>query len=146
MKLFDKLKKLLSKLLDALRGKKKKEDKQTKQPIVTKPKEVVVEATTKEPEKVAGINERQAVRSFWISEKATAIGQNNKYTFLVQAHANKNEIKKEIGGKFKVRVIGVNTINYKGKPKRWGARTSTTGALKKAIVTLKEGDKIEATV
>ena len=68
----------------------------------------------------------------------------NKYVFKVRPHANKTQIKQAIEKLFKKKVLAVNTCNYEGKKKR--ERTAAFGRKsdwKKAIVTLKAGDKIE---
>jgi large subunit ribosomal protein L23 len=67
----------------------------------------------------------------------------NKITFMVDVGANKIEIKKTVEQIFKVTVLGVNTINMRGKLKRMGRFVGRRAAWKKAIVTLKEGDRIE---
>lgn len=80
-----------------------------------------------------------------LTEKATLLSEReNKYVFRVSPHANKIQIRQAIEKLFKKKVIGVNTCNYAGKKKR--ERTASFGRKahwKKAIVTLKEGDKIE---
>lgn len=80
-----------------------------------------------------------------LTEKATLLGDTlNKYVFRVNPRANKFEIKQAIEKLFKKKVIDVNTCNYAGKKKR--ERTAAYGRKphwKKAIVTLKEGDKID---
>jgi len=75
-------------------------------------------------------------------ESMKNMGQ-NKYTFKVDPKANKLEIKEAVEKMFKVKVLDVNTISMPSKPKRRGIHTGRTAAWKKAIVTLKEGDKIE---
>ena len=67
----------------------------------------------------------------------------NQYTFVVQPHANKVEIRKAIETMFKVSVLRVNTINVKGKVRRKWGRIGKRPGFKKAIITLKKGDKIE---
>ncbi|MCZ6474531.1 MAG: 50S ribosomal protein L23 [SAR324 cluster bacterium] len=67
----------------------------------------------------------------------------NQITFMVDVGANKIEIKKTVEDIFKVTVLGVNTINMQGKVKRMGRFVGRRPAWKKAIVTLKEGDRIE---
>lgn len=67
----------------------------------------------------------------------------NQVTFLVDPGANKTEIKKAVEALFKVKVEGVNTINVLGKIKRMGRFSGKRRDFKKAIVTLKAGDKIE---
>jgi large subunit ribosomal protein L23 len=86
----------------------------------------------------------RAVKGFWISEKATDLGKNNQYAFLVSTDANKSQTKKEIETRFKVTVTKVNTITHHGKPKRWGTKRGHQPRFKKAIVTLKKGNTIEA--
>lgn len=92
----------------------------------------------------AGLGKSVLKRS-WVSEKAADLGQNNKYVFLVEVTANKNEVKKEISRRYDVRVESVNTIRMQGKRKRFGNRFGRRPRFKKAIVTLKEGQKIEIT-
>jgi large subunit ribosomal protein L23 len=79
-----------------------------------------------------------------VSEKSYGLLDQNKYTFLVHPDANKTQIKIAIQQIFNVRVLKVNTANREGKRKRtrqgWGKRKDT----KRAIVTLAEGDRIEA--
>jgi len=78
-----------------------------------------------------------------ISEKTTDLMTDNKYTFIVETRANKVEIAKAIEKIFNVTVEKVNTLNIKGKKKRMGRFVGKTSARKKAIITLKDGDKIE---
>ena len=84
-----------------------------------------------------------------VTEKMTAISekQNNKFGFIVLPAANKIEIKKEIEAKYNVNVVSVNTMNYAGKRKsrytKAGLLEGRANNYKKAIVTLKEGDKID---
>ncbi|MCL5666852.1 MAG: 50S ribosomal protein L23 [Patescibacteria group bacterium] len=78
-----------------------------------------------------------------VSEKASHLVQGNKYVFLVRKEANKILIKKAVEGVYKVRVTQVNVINNKGKARNYGRISGTTSGFKKAVVTLKQGDKIE---
>jgi large subunit ribosomal protein L23 len=78
-----------------------------------------------------------------ISEKTTDLMAENKYTFIVDNKANKVEIANAVEKIFKVTVEKVNTLKVKGKNRRMGRFVGKTPARKKAIVTLKEGDKIE---
>ena len=84
-----------------------------------------------------------------ITEKMTNISadQVGKYGFLVSPKANKIEIKKAIEKKFDVHVVEVRTINHPGKVKsqfrKSGRFEGRTARYKKAIITLKEGEKIE---
>ena len=67
----------------------------------------------------------------------------NQVAFEVHKDTNKVQIKESIEKAFKVTVLHVRTINIKGKPKRLGRHMGKRADRKKAIVTLKEGDKIE---
>jgi large subunit ribosomal protein L23 len=78
-----------------------------------------------------------------ISEKASHSASVNKYVFLVAKSSNKVEIKKAVESKYKVRVVQVNIVNMKGKRKHFGRIKGKLSDFKKAIITLKEGDKIE---
>ncbi len=85
------------------------------------------------------------IRTFILSEKSSrGIEQANQYCFKVESTANKQDIARAIEELFKVKVIKVNTLHRKGKQKRQRSQKygRTTG-YKKAIVTLKAGDKIE---
>ncbi len=87
-------------------------------------------------------NPREILKRPVVSEKSMALMEENKYTFLVDPKANKIEIKKAIEEIFKVNVIDVRTMSVKGKLKRQGKYVGYTSDKKKAIVTLKAGDKI----
>ena len=81
-----------------------------------------------------------------ITEKGTNLGTTqNKYFFKVHPKANKNEIKEAVEKIFNVRVASVNTLHVLGKIKRVRYRPGRTASWKKAIVTLKEGQKIDYT-
>jgi large subunit ribosomal protein L23 len=78
-----------------------------------------------------------------VSEKSYAGIEANRYTFLVHPHANKTEIKEAIQKIWNVRVLGVNTMNRKGKVKRQRYVTGRRSDQKRAVVTLAAGDSIE---
>ncbi len=78
-----------------------------------------------------------------ISERSYDVMENNVYTFEVHKSANKIEIAKAVESIFNVKVVKVNTLNVKPKPKRMRYNTGKTRAWKKAMVTLQEGDSIE---
>lgn len=80
-----------------------------------------------------------------ISEKATKLLDQRKYVFLVNEKSTKPEIKRAIEGTYRVHVEALNTIRIKGKTKAWRRRIHKAPAIKKAVVTLREGDKIEIT-
>jgi len=78
-----------------------------------------------------------------ITEKSTDLQAQNKYVFEIADEANKPLVKQAIEKAFKVRVTGVNVVTVPGKTRRVGRRQVQTRSWKKAIVTLKPGDKIE---
>ena len=76
-----------------------------------------------------------------ISEKAGKMNAINKYVFTVFGKTNKIEARKSIEALYGVKVAQVNMITMAGRTRRFGRRTGTTSAYKKAIVTLKPGSK-----
>ncbi len=78
-----------------------------------------------------------------ISEKSYDGINIGKYTFEVAIDANKIQIKNAVEESFKVTVTAVNTSTVKSKTKRLGRSVGKTRGWKKAVVTLKQGDKIE---
>jgi large subunit ribosomal protein L23 len=85
------------------------------------------------------------IQTVQLTEKATLLSDSqNKYVFRVSPRANKIQIKQAIERLFNKKVVSVNTCNYAGKKKR--ERRADFGRKahwKKAIVTLREGDKID---
>lgn len=88
-------------------------------------------------------NPRDIIRKPVITEKSYSLVGENKYTFIVDPDANKTEIKKAVEDIFKVKVLKVNTLNVKGKARRVRNIVGYRSDYKKAIVTLRPGDKIE---
>jgi large subunit ribosomal protein L23 len=80
-----------------------------------------------------------------ITEKATLLSEHNAVVFKVAKTASKPEIKAAIEAIFDVSVVGVNTIVQKGKTKRWKGAPYQRSDMKKAIVTLAEGQSIDVT-
>ena len=78
-----------------------------------------------------------------ITEKATIISEQNKYVFEVAQRANKDQISQAIKAIYNVVPLKVNIVNVRGKERRLRLGTGFTSAWKKAIVTLKDGDKID---
>ena len=82
-----------------------------------------------------------------VTEKMTALQEKRQYAFEVDVDANKIDIARAVEKKFTVTVTNVRTMVHKGKSKsqltRYGRFAGRTSHWKKAIVTLKEGDKIE---
>ena len=80
-----------------------------------------------------------------ITEKSTMASEHNAVVFKVASDATKPQIKEAVEALFDVKVTGVNTIVVKGKTKRWKGRPYKRTDVKKAIVTLNEGDSIDVT-
>lgn len=78
-----------------------------------------------------------------ISEKSYAAIDHGKYTFMVDPRANRSEIKDAVQEVFDVKVLQVNTMTTKSKPRRRGLTVGRTAAGKKAVVTLAAGESIE---
>ena len=93
------------------------------------------------------MNAFEVIKTVRLTEKGTRQGEKyNQYTVVADRRANKTEIRQAVQELFKVKVVRVNTLNVRGKARR--QRTSQAGRApdwKKAIVTLKEGDKIVLT-
>ena len=85
------------------------------------------------------------IRAPHITEKATLASEHNAVVFKVANDATKPQIKEAIEAIFGVGVTGVNTIVAKGKTKRWKGKAYKRTDMKKAIVTLKDGDSIDVT-
>ena len=80
-----------------------------------------------------------------ITEKSTLLAEHNAVVFKVADDATKPQIKEAVEALFGVKVTGVNTLVGKGKRKRWKGRPYTRSDVKKAIVTLAEGQSIDVT-
>ena len=93
------------------------------------------------------MNTFEVIKTVRLTEKGTRQGEkHNQYTVVADRRANKTQIRQAVQELFKVKVTRVNTLNVRGKPRR--QRTSQSGwtpGWKKAIVTLKAGDKIVLT-
>ncbi len=84
------------------------------------------------------------VKQPWVTERSTSLGTMGKYVFVVKKGASKPEIKKAIKAIYKVDVADVNVVNRPPKRKRFGGGLKgTQEGYRKAIVTLKEGQKID---
>jgi large subunit ribosomal protein L23 len=77
-----------------------------------------------------------------VTEKSTALQEQRRYVFEVAPSANKHEIKESVEAAFGVKVQKVNTMNVRGKTKRFGPKVSQMRSWKKAIVTVSPGDSI----
>ena len=87
---------------------------------------------------------QKIIRRPWITEKSTRQKEEGgQYVFEVHRDANKIEIQSAIERAFKVKVLQVRTSNVMGKMKRLGKRYGKRPDWKKAIITLREGDRID---
>ncbi len=77
-----------------------------------------------------------------ITEKSTDMQERGRYVFEVAPSATKYQVKDSVEKAFDVKIVNVNTMNVRGKRKRFGARYSAKRSWKKAIVTLAPGDTI----
>ena len=80
-----------------------------------------------------------------ITEKSQRISEANQVVFRVRGDASKPEIKQAVEGLFNVKVTAVNTLNVKGRVKRFRGTVGRRSDWKKAIVTLAEGQTIDVT-
>lgn len=102
-------------------------------------KEALVE---KEPAKA--FDSSSILLSPHVTEKVTMMSKDNQYVFKVFPRANKTEIRKAVEHLYKVKVIGVRIINVSGKKRRLGKSQGWKKGYKKAIIQVKQGQKIEA--
>jgi len=138
--------------------KKEKEEIKKTEPQPVKKEEKVTKAVAKEKasktaKDLTGKSSKAVVRAYQIvkephiTEKATFLNQQNKYVFKVYPSANKKEIKKAVETLYGVKVVKVHILHSAPKKRRLGRWDGWKNGLKrgykKAIVTLKEGDKIE---
>ncbi len=101
--------------------------------------------TRKQAKAAPDINHYDVVIAPHITEKATLLSEHNAVVLKVAKAATKPQIKAAVEALFGVNVTGVNTIVQKGKTKRWKGRPYTRSDVKKAIVTLAEGQSIDVT-
>jgi large subunit ribosomal protein L23 len=79
----------------------------------------------------------------WITESSTNLAQFNKYVFLVNRDSDKKKIAQAVESLYKVTVEAVNIINMPKKKRVYGKTSGWKAGFKKAMITLKEGDKID---
>ena len=99
----------------------------------------------KKPQTAPDARHYDVVLAPHITEKSTMLSEHNAVVFKVAPTATKPEIKAAIEALFNVNVKNVNTIVTKGKSKRWKGRPYQRSDMKKAIVTLAEGQSIDVT-
>jgi large subunit ribosomal protein L23 len=99
----------------------------------------------KKPQAAVDARHYDIVLAPHITEKSTMLSETNAVVFKVAPTASKPEIKAAIEALFNVKVTNVNTIVSKGKTKRWKGTPYRRSDMKKAIVTLAEGQSIDVT-
>ena len=139
-------------IFDFLKRKKEVEKAKVKKPekvLVTKEVKPLQGRTLQGPtlqysaKKQKGSFSYNIVKEPHISEKATNLAEDNKYVFKVYDKTNKPEIKKSVEGIYGVDVLSVNIIKIPAKKRRLGRTEGFRKRYSKAIVTIKEGQKIE---
>ncbi len=116
------------KVFDVFKKKKEEEKKPTKKPV---------------KKLVKKMEARRVLKTPHVTEKATDLTKENKYVFKVWPESNKIEIKKAVERIYGVDVLSVNIVNIHPKKKRLGRTIGLKSGYKKAIVKIKEGQKIE---
>lgn len=94
---------------------------------------------------MSALNQYDVIRSPVITEKSTTASEFDKVVFQVASSATKPEIKAAVEALFKVKVKAVNTLVRKGKKRRFRGIPGRTSNVKRAIVTLEEGQTIDVT-
>jgi large subunit ribosomal protein L23 len=90
-----------------------------------------------------GLTPRQILIAPVVSEKSYSLIEASKYSFRVHPSAHKTQIRMAVEELFEVKVVAVNVLKVSSKPKRRGTHRGRRPGWKKAIVQLREGDKIE---
>jgi large subunit ribosomal protein L23 len=127
---------------------KKDEDKKLASKKDANVLEMVKEPVTEKAEKTPVVlkentgSAHRILRNHHLSEKSNMLSQTGRYIFRVAQSANKIEVKKAVESVYDVHVRKVNIINTLGKKRRQGRSTGYTQDWKKAIITLKEGERI----
>jgi large subunit ribosomal protein L23 len=131
--------------MSALNIFRKKEKKEPPKPVKEeKPKKEVI--PEKKPVRIKEKRENQGwqvLKAPQITEKATDLAEKNQYVFKVFSRANKTEVKRAVEGLYGVDVLSVNMVKVQPKKRRMGRISGWRPGYKKAIVRVKEGQKIE---
>lgn len=127
---------LFSKKTDDKKKAQKEENvlEMVKEPATTTTKAAVLKENT-------GLAHR-ILRNYHLSEKTNIFSSTGRYVFKVAKTANKIEVKKAVESVYDVHVVKVNMVNVSGKSRRQGRTMGRTQDWKKAIVTLKSGERI----
>ena len=136
-------------ILDVFKKKEEKKPSLASKEKIQEAKEAPEVKVEEKPKVEKKSNKKQTVVVYgilkqpYITEKATDLTKENKYMFKVHTTANKTEIKKAIESLYNVNVLSVRTINIPRKQKRFGKTMGFKAGLRKAIVEVKPGQKIE---
>jgi large subunit ribosomal protein L23 len=129
-------------LIDKIKKAVKKEESETEiQEGVLN--EGAVEKNQKKTLKQEGVIYHDILREPYITEKTSMMGQDNKYVFKVPKNINKIDVKRAVEDVFGVSVVNIAVINTASRKVRLGRHEGRKPGFKKAIITLKEGDKID---
>ena len=126
----------------SLKDSKAKPEKKADKVALVKPKETSTLPEAKKYSKESDFS-YEVVREPHISEKSTNLSQENKYVFKIYKNSNKLEIKKAIEGTYGVNVTAVNIIKIPKKKRRLGKTEGFRKSYSKAVITIKEGQRIE---
>ena len=124
----------------------KKSDVAAASEKVEKPEQVPAEKSAANPPvggPVGKVKNLSVLLQPRISEKSSMLAKAGKYVFLVNRDANKIEVRKAVEQFYNVKVVNVNMVRVLGKSRTYARITGRMQDFKKAIVTLKPGDKIE---
>jgi large subunit ribosomal protein L23 len=94
---------------------------------------------------MSGLTAYDVILAPVITEKATAVSESNQVVFKVRRDATKPQIKAAVEELFKVKVLSVNTLTRQGKTKNFRSIKGKQQDVKKAIVRLAEGERIDVT-
>jgi large subunit ribosomal protein L23 len=144
-------------LLDFLKNKKdaEKSKKTARKPVKTSAVKTQPKKVEKKAEKIEtkpdfvktsvkqGKFSYEAVKQPHISEKASYLAEKDQYIFEISPRYNKNEVKNAVEGIYGVNVVSVNIITIPAKKRRLGRTEGFRKSFKKAVVRIKEGQKIE---
>jgi large subunit ribosomal protein L23 len=140
-------------LLDFLKKKKEAEKakkpakvsvvKKENKPAVKKVEKTEIATVAVSPKTKSSKFSYEAIKQPHISEKASYLAEMDQYIFEVSPNYNKNEIKKAVEGIYGVDVLSVNVIKIPAKKRRLGKTEGFRKAYKKAVVKIKNGQKIE---
>jgi large subunit ribosomal protein L23 len=135
-------------LLDKITGRKAEPKKASPKPKAKD--ENVLDMVKDEPKKAQPVQLKEdtgtahrILVSHHLSEKTNILSADGRYVFKVSGDANKIEVKKAVEKVYDVHVVSVNIVNTQGKVRRYGRSYGKTSDWKKAIVTLKKGEKIQ---